>query len=499
MPERVIRRPITDLRGRWETLQLLGPVFELLNRAAPRAEFDHRNYDLAQLALRLIDYVVVNQASLEGSVTPSAAVDHLTQLARGMHPDDRAKPWSKVARTVFASVLNDGRPHEATWIEPGNEFDDARREQFKFRLLRLIDGESGAAVTATDEAIVLYLQVLNTDLADRALALKLMVEIQMNAGEFAKALDSARQATRTARGLSASLREKLTDTKRDVAAVDWHGDMPTWLTEVVDQVSQQLDRDRQLRDLAERFAADPDAADACRRIDAEVQLGQEVWIRLERYLQQAIPIFLEAQEVQRFQPRGLAAAIDLAHDVLHPAMATDAVLDIVVDRMLGRVAPPLRPVCWGLGDLCDALFRLPVVYDRRPPEIDEPGELGEVVRDSITPDVAAVAAEILGNAIDCPMRLSELLDEARRRADRVEDPIRLLDIVWGVALWIFVADADIPAEEQPQSGGLASIAAQLVAVIGADQLRDRRFSGPDITVAASVLLDRIDLDTEEAV
>lgn len=40
----------TDLRDRWKILQLLGPVFELLNRAGPRADIDHRGYDFAQLA-----------------------------------------------------------------------------------------------------------------------------------------------------------------------------------------------------------------------------------------------------------------------------------------------------------------------------------------------------------------------------------------------------------------------------------------------------------------
>lgn len=42
---------------------------------------------------------------------------------------------------------------------------------------------------------------LDTDLADQALALKLMVEIQMQAGEFDKALETAKAATRTAQGL----------------------------------------------------------------------------------------------------------------------------------------------------------------------------------------------------------------------------------------------------------------------------------------------------------
>jgi hypothetical protein len=88
----------TDLKDRWKTLQLLGPVFELLNRAAPRADIDHRSYDLAQLALRLIDYIVHNQASLEGSVSLDSVTDHLTQVARRMNPGDPSRPFVKVAR-----------------------------------------------------------------------------------------------------------------------------------------------------------------------------------------------------------------------------------------------------------------------------------------------------------------------------------------------------------------------------------------------------------------
>ncbi|QIS11492.1 hypothetical protein [Nocardia arthritidis] len=491
------RGPITELRGRWQTLQLLSPVFELLNRAAPRAEFDHRGYDLAQLALRLIDYVVVHQASLEGAVTPSAAVDHLTQLSRRMHPVDPDRPWSKVARMVFATVLNNGRPHEAVWVEPESELGPARTEEFRFRLLRLADSEAGPCVTASDEAIVLYLQALNTDLADRALALKLMVEIQMNAGEFEKALESARQATRTARGLSASLRERLADTKRDVSAVDWQGEMPVWLTDVVGQVGQQLERDHQLRELAAKFFSDVGAATVCRSIDEEVQRGQEVWIRLERYLQQAIPVFLEAQAVQRFQPRGLAVAIDLSRDVLDPALGRDDLLEIVAERLITGVAPPVRPACWGLGDLCDILLRIPVAQERRPPDIDDPGELGEAIGDSIPADSAAVAAEILSGVSEKPARLSELLTAGRDRAADVADPARLLDILWGAALWTFVVDADATPEERPQSTDLAAAVAALVATLDDRQLADERYSGSDLLLASPISLDRMDLDSEE--
>jgi tetratricopeptide (TPR) repeat protein len=487
----------TDLQARWQTLQLLRPVFELLNRAAPRADFDHRGYDLAQLALRLIDYVVLNQASLDASVSPAAVVDHLTQVARRMHPTDQQRPWAKVARLVFGVILNDGRPHEALWVEPAREEDGETGppQPFRYRLLRLTDGPDGAAVTATDEAIVLYLQALNTDLADRALALKLMVEIQMQAGEFDKALASARQATRTAQGLAAGLREKLEDTRRDIRSVDWHGEMPTWLSDVLDQLAQQLDRDRQLRDLATTASADPSAHDACLHIVDEVRRGEDVWLRLESYVERAIPVFLAAQETQRFQPRGLAAAIDLTRDLLAPALTVpDEVFAEAVDGLAAGIFPPVTPPHWGLDELCAQLLRAPAIREQAEPEIDHAEDLGDPLDDSIPDDVAACASDILAVATDRPARLSELLSAARARKSEVDDPRRLLDVVWGAALYVFVADAEAGADDRPRRADLAAAVAALVAVDDGVSLRDGRFVGPDLMLATPAALDLLDLE-----
>ncbi len=342
----------TELKDRWKTLQLLGPVFELLNRAAPRADIDHRRYDLAQLALRLIDYVVHNQASLEGAVSLDTVTDHLTQVARRMHPGDPNRPYTKVARLVFSAVFNDGRPHEATWLDADTAGQEPDEDVFRFRLLRMVDSEAGAAVTATDEAILLYLQALNTDLADRALALKLMVEIQMQAGEFDKALESARQATRTARGLSASLRERLADTRRDVGTVDWHGEMPRWLTEVRGQIRQQIERDRLLLDLA----GEPEmtrrpkrrAATSPMRFVPAATCGPDwnatCWPRSR--------CSWKRRTLQRFHPRGMAAAIDMTRDVFDPAMAApEPAFHRGIGALVARVSPPPTPAWWGLGDL----------------------------------------------------------------------------------------------------------------------------------------------------
>jgi tetratricopeptide (TPR) repeat protein len=483
-----------DVYARWQTLQLVAPVFEVINRAAPRAGFDHTRYDLAQLALRAIDFVVVNQASLDGSVSPARALDHLSLLARRMTPDDGDRPWTKVAGLVLNTLLNDGRPHEATWCELAN--DDARwsdSRTWRYRLLRLVDGDDGPAVTATDEAIVLYLQALNTDLADRAMALKLLVEIQMQAGEFEKALSTARQATRTAQGLSASLRDKLDDTARDVRSVDWRGEMPAWLTSVLAQLGEQIERDRQLKELAERAGENSDAAPACRRIIAEVRTGEEVWLRLERRLQQAVPVFLAAQEAQRFGPGGLALAIDLIADVLRPALgACTGVFDDAVGRLLAGGAPPhVRPQ-WDLDGLCKVVLRAPVVREVAAPVIDDPGELLDVESESIPDDVAAAA--IVRSAAQAPTRLSAMLADARTSG--VGDVRRLCDVVWAAALWTYVSGAE--GDEAPRRADLAAAVTGLVAVDDGTVLAEQRYRGADVVVGTPLAFELADVAAEAA-
>ncbi|MFG1643771.1 hypothetical protein ACGFMK_26045 [Amycolatopsis sp. NPDC049252] len=483
-----------ELHARWQALQLLQPVFELVNRAAPRAGFDHRQYDLPQLALRLIDFVVLNQASMEGSVSPAAIVDHLMLAARRMSPDDDSRPWAKVAKVVLNTLLNDGRPHEVFWREPavdGEEWSEA--VAYRFQLLTLTEEVEGIAIKATDPAILVFLQALNTNLADQALALKIMVEIQMNSGEFDKALATAKQATRTAQGLSASLREKLDDTRRDIRSVDWAGEMPGWLENVLEKIGQQLDKDRQLRDLARRAGEDPGAAEVCRLIEETVARGQDVWVRLELYLQQAIPVFLAAQEVQRFQPRGLAAAIDLGEQVLAPSLvADDPEFEVVAGILIAGVSPARVTPQWGLDDLLKQLLREPTAREMRAPDVDDPGELGEEPHDSVPDDIAACATEILAAAAHTPARLSDLLAAGREAADRVAEPVRLLDVLWGAAFYVFVNTSELTADELPVRPDLAAAVAALAAVDDDTTLVDPRFSGPDLLLATPAALDRID-------
>jgi hypothetical protein len=484
-----------DVERRWRTLQLVAPVFQLLERAAPRAELDHERYDLGQLALRAIDFVVGHQASIEGSVSPDRVVDHLTDLARRMCPDDPARPWAKVAKLTFSTLLNDGRPHEARWVElavDGEAWADSRA--FSFRLLRLTDAEDGTAVSATDEAVLLYLQALDTNLADRAMALKLIVERQMLAGEFNRARATAVDARRTAEGLAASLRDKLDDTRRDVRSVDWAGAMPDWLSSTLDQLADQLDMDRQLLALAVTAGGDPTAADECRAIVAEVRRAQDVWLRLERRLQAAIPTFLAAQQAQRFNPRGLATTVDLVGDILSPVLAAPAnVVEDASAALFAAAGGIYRPALWAVDDLAAQLLRAPATWERPAPAYDHVGDLVDVDDANLPAELTIALTAVLAAAADTPVRLSELLAAARAASG----PDRLCDTVWAACLWVWLADSDVDDDAEPSDAGLAQLLAGLAAIDDGVRLADFDYAGPDLLVGPAAQLASHDASVQQ--
>lgn len=155
-----------ELYRRWQVARLTEPLHRLAIRSATKADFAHDRYDLVQLALRAIDHVVTHQASMAGTVTPDEVIAHLSTLARRMAPDDPDHPWAHVARLTLSNLLNDGRPHRALWTELAVESEAwAQRNPYSFRLLRLVDAGEEAQLSATNEAIMLYLQALDVDLA----------------------------------------------------------------------------------------------------------------------------------------------------------------------------------------------------------------------------------------------------------------------------------------------------------------------------------------------
>jgi hypothetical protein len=304
----------------------------------------------------------------------------------------------------------------------------------------------------------------------------------MRAGEFDRARGTAVDARRTAEALAASLRDKLEDTRRDVRSVDWAGEMPSWLTSTLNQLSEQLEMDRQLLSLAEKAGEEPDAADDCRGIVAEVRRAQDVWLRLERYLQAAIPTFLAAQQAQRLQPRNKAVAVDLAEDVLGPVLAARSeVVEACAASLFAAVGGVWLPPQWSVDSLAAQLLRPAATWERPEPAFDDIGELVDLDDANLPRQLAESLRAVLSLASSSPVRLSALLDAAT-----LAGGTRLSDLVLSGCLWVWVADngAEIGADEeaQPPDAGLASLLSGLAAVDDGVRLSTETYDGPDLLI-----------------
>ena len=471
-----------ELFRRWQVARLTEPLHRLEIRSATKADFNHTRYDLVQLALRAIDYVVAHQASLEGTVTPDELVAHLTTLARRLSPDDPARPWVQVAKLTLANLLNDGRQHEAIWGGLAEADDEpARPTPYRFRLLRLLDaGQS--QIAATDEAVMLYLQALDVDLADREAAAKLILRRQMEAGEFERARRSAVDARRTAEGLAASLRERLDETRRDLRGVDWSADVPGQLTAALRHVTEQLEMDRHILRLAESGVAGGTEAEAtaCRVVIAEVRRSQDVHTWLERMVVGAIPVYLAAQEAQRFAPRSAALAVDMEADVLLPFLAADKRADAAAAAVARRVGLA-RPTAWSLDSLAMLLLRPPVAFDRIGTHWQEPGELDSPEQHGVPTDVEDIAAAVFAACRNSPRRLSELAAAAAERGDAVGDRYLLDDVVHLAAAGRYVTGG-YRDDDDTSGRGLPAALDGLVAVADGTALAGGRWAGTDLLV-----------------
>ena len=192
--------------------------------------------------------------------------------------------------------------------------------------------------------------------------------------------------------------------------------MPGWLASVRDRFASRLNATAN----CSTWQPKPATTQAPRRVPQigdEVRVGADVWTRLERHLQEAIPVFLEAQNTQRFRPRGLAAAIDMSRDVFDPAItAATTRSSIAGSGLVTGIAAPPTPVCWGTGGDDGSAVQGARHLRSAPTRGRRSRRAGEPPGDSIPDDVARCAAEVLAVAAEHPTRLSELLARSRAAA-----------------------------------------------------------------------------------
>lgn len=466
------------LLRRWRSLLVTEPIARMV-RAAAHVDLDLEPYDLHHLALSAID-IVVNSMGFEAEASLDRVVDELTHLAAAMATARSAAEHRAVGTLVVKGLLNeqeDGRKFSYTHVDRGG-----RRVPFAFRLLSLRDTESGTSVTASDEAILVFLRGLDQDLEDAEVAMGIVLDRQLRDGRFEAAELSADQAKRISTAMAAQLSDLLDETRRDVGTVDWERDVPERLRRAREHVKQRIGEDDRFLEHVQR-GIDTADSEPVRQISGRIadllHDARGVHLDLERRLVGARKVFLESLVRQRLARRRRLRLLAMREDIFDPVLSLPVdsaveVTDAFAERALGVRAlhlPRLEP-------LIGMLWNPVRVREVQPEEPEEPGELnGEPEANRYPEEAMAAATEILGLAHEADVRLSELLDFAEAYGPDV------VELVWLSSLWSFAPErGDVDADTSLE---LEKLVSDLESVDDGTRLDHPRFSGADLLVRST--------------
>lgn len=465
-------------RARWRALTLTDPISRLVRNAA-HAGIDDEAFDLRQLALAAVD-LVVGSMGFAREATLEEVADDLTQLAARMRPE-LAHQARDVAQVVLKGLLNEAHEHRRfTYWFADLSGEQVVREPYSFRLLSLRESEYGPVLTASDQAITLFLHGLDVDIEDADRALAHVLQRQLDDRRFDAAARTAAQAERTSVGIAATLAELLDATRRDVGSHDWLVDVPERLAVARRHVEERIaEDDRFLEHVQGGLDTETShdvRATSGRIVDLLLRVRQ-VHLDLERRLVGAREVFLSAQVRQRLARRRRLRMLALAEDVLLPVLdlpreQADEVGTAFADRALGVSVPRLVR----FDDLVDQLWAPP----RQRETVDPVDEEAAPDEDTTEDDVQRYPAHVVEGAREAlsAARADETGAPLSALLDRCPDD-EVAELVILTALWAFAPD---PAADSEEPEGSVELAAGLEAVDEGRVLDHRLARGRDLVV-----------------
>lgn len=341
------------LPRRLGTLARLTPLARFEQTKVSR-KLDLEKHDLRTLALMVFD-VVVETMGLASGATRDDISAGLAPLIRAAEPGADRSRVIELADLMIDLLMNESGRRAAFSEEvrvPVDEGVQARLVEFHY--LRQAHGPNDETLyRATVEAINLYTGTLGLDLEDAQTANAAVLKYQIGRGKFREAVVSAKQAVTITAGYEVKLENALRAAERDIAQVDWAGEMLRMLREARDHLRTRLDSDGEI--CAAVMTAQDDADEKERPHIAQLlrhmQECQHRNTRLHQRILSANDQWLNEHARQAFRPRAIHALPDLEAQVLRTALplsprewppdecwnATSGFLGIRAPRVMGPV------------------------------------------------------------------------------------------------------------------------------------------------------------------
>lgn len=475
------------------------PIIDGLRTAASYQAWPDNCYDIATLALALIDLVISRQG-FEDEVTPEEATAWLTALAAAAAHQRPADEHAKAARFTLDILLNraeHGRKfsyHISDYTREGHV-----QRHVTFRLLHLKDDPArGVTVlNATPDAINALVGGLEFDVADEQVANEAMLERQLARGAFAAAERAAIKHRVLSMKLSEQIQSVLNDTRRDLRAVLalWEVEMPARLDEARQHITDRLTVERRLAGKARESleSEDPTVRSAAARIS---NILDDCFRRHQALLNKVIGarhVFFDEQDRQAFRTPSLGLFVDMLEDVFDPLWALPSALaQPLIEQWLVHVTGPRPPRLPDLGRLVNEL--LDVRHAVPPTELVEVEEVDAGEPPTIPAHVRQASVAIAATVV-LPARTSTLIAACLTAETILTDPTERLqaaDLVALVVLWCF-APGEFPKEDEPSN--TSQISAELATSMFGDRAVSETdgtplvlpgWSGDDLIIAAHV-------------
>lgn len=372
-------------------------------------------YTVWDLAFVAIDTVTV-QMDFDRGAAHDAVIDAVVPYAKGQAPDRDESEHRAVAKWVLDELIGTTSQRSFS-IEYGDWGASYVRRTFPFRLLVERQAPDGSIyLRATDAAINVLVGALDTDVESAQAAAEAKLENLVRRGRLSEARYAAQQARYRTIQLGEQLRQDLAAAKRNLATVDWAGEVSPRLDSALAHIGERLEVERRIvaniRDTRDRAEEELLRAQAAELIDV-LDETQNRHVVLQRKLMEARQVFLAEQQRQVFAPPASVRLRDVAGELLLPILqlglvSAEAQLVYFFERVLGA-----RPQRIGrLTTMVSALLAPPREREELGAEVIEPELRDLSPAEAFPAAVRAAAAAVLDGVGSQPRRLSELLFEA---------------------------------------------------------------------------------------
>lgn len=411
------------------TLARIAPLIRF-EQAKGGRRLELESHDLRTLALMVFD-VVVETMGLASGATRDDIASGLAPLIRAAEPDAVRERVMELTDLMIDLLMNEPGRRAAFSEEVRVPVENGvQTRHIEFHYLRQVHGPNDETLyRATAEGINLYTGTLGLDLEDAQTANAAVLKYQIGRGKYREAVVSAKQAVTITTGYEVKLERALRVAERDIAQVDWAGEMLLMLQEAREHLRVRLDSDGEI--CAAVMTAQDDADEKERPHIAQLlrhmQECQQRNTRLHQRIITANDQWLNEHSRQAFRPRAILALPDLEAQVLRTALSLNSrewTPDECWQVTSGFLGPRV-PRVMGPVDFIEMLLAPPRDYERAelPVPIVEMDESGRSAPFFSEEDERITSLAIESVAAD-EIRISELL--ARQRHEGMSQHLRTL-------------------------------------------------------------------------